>query len=147
MSLVIAGGMLAGCGGSSHDSQPSPSSSPLRTSDCSQADKDRCYPLPDILPAYCEVQQARQFFADGKLKPSELPDWADKTVRDGTPLIVDFRHPNGEPPERKLDLLDPFLDQHHLRIDQREIDRCIDNTNDSDIAKTQGGPYVPHGTT
>lgn len=136
---------LTGCGASSHDTQPSNSSSPLHKGDCTEPDRSRCYPI-DIIPSYCEVQAARQFFRDGILQVSQLPAWADRTIRDGAPLIVDFRHPDGQPTDRKADLLDGFLGQHHLRINQRDVYRCMDNTYNSDIARTQGGPYVPHGT-
>jgi hypothetical protein len=41
------------------------------------------------LPSYCEIQGLRQMIGD--VDASALPDWADKTEVDGTPLIVDFK--------------------------------------------------------
>lgn len=144
-ALAVMTLLSAGCTGSDG---PAPSSagaaSAASTSRCTREDTTRCYPLPDILPSYCRVQAARELFADDELTTAELPDWAVTTVRDGTPLIVDFRHPDGTSFVRKVDLLDGFLDGRGLEVKESHVDRCIATTTDADITRTQGGAYVPH---
>lgn len=93
-----------------------------------------------FMSAYCEIQGLRQLIADGDVDSSALPDFVDKTVVEGTPLIVDFTE---EPPAD----LDAFRDRLFatpelagVSVDRDAQRECLRTTTDADIEKSQGGP-------
>jgi hypothetical protein len=112
----------------SDDSDPSPSpSSKLATSVGSIA-------------AYCEIQGLRQMIADGEVQQSQLPDFADMTEVNGTPLILDFKKPGTESSAAFVDRLFASPGLQGVEVDLGDRDKCADTTTDADIEKSQGGP-------
>jgi hypothetical protein len=91
---------------------------------------------------YCEVQGLRTLLASGEISTDDLPTWADLTVVNGTPRIVDFTQP---PPGEMstAQTLDKLFASPGLRgVDTRNAARrdCEANTTDKTIELEQGGP-------
>ncbi len=135
---------LAACGSDTGASgSAAPTSAPASAHSSRVACEGTCYPLPDILPAFCYVQQVRGLIRAGELPTSALPAWADRATRGGVPLIVDFRHADGEATTAKIDRLSPVLDGRGVEVDQKQITTCIGATSQRDVVRVEGGPYQP----
>ena len=78
--------------------------------------------------------------AGGEVKTSSLPDWADRTEVDGTPLIVDFKEQPVESHATTLDRLFNSPGLKDVRVPHRDVLSCIDSTTEADVERTQGGP-------
>ncbi|MBF4570879.1 hypothetical protein ITJ57_19095 [Plantibacter sp. VKM Ac-2880] len=81
----------------------------------------------------------RHLIADGALSRSALPEWADMTEVNGTPLIIDFTE---QPDESTTVLVGRLLASEGLQqveLDDNERRNCIDTTTDEDIELSQGG--------
>jgi hypothetical protein len=127
---VLLATSLGAC--TSSDSDPTPMPSP-------STGLARSVPS---LASYCEVQELRQLIADGDVDRSKLPNFADMTEVDGTPLILDFKKPppDGESTTAFVGRLLTSPGLQKVEIDDADRQRCIDTTTDADIERSQGGP-------
>lgn len=121
-ALILA---VSGCGDKDPKPTPTPSGAPS---------------ILGSLRDYCEVQGLRMMIADGEVTSSQLPAWADKTVVDGTPRIVDFRDVPDEGHAARLDRLFGSPGLRSVQVSERYIKRCRDETTNADVERTQGGP-------
>ncbi|MEH3032857.1 MAG: hypothetical protein PGN07_02165 [Aeromicrobium erythreum] len=120
--------LLAGCRG-----EPAPSPTPSASSSLATS-------IFGTTRDYCEVQGLRRMLAEGTLRTSQLPSWADRTVVDGTPRIIDF---TTVPPEGHAARLDKLFASPGLRgidVDEGYLQDCIRDTTNADVERTQGGP-------
>ena len=99
------------------------------------------------IASYCEIQGLRALIADGTVDRSQLPDFADMTEDNGTPLILDFKVGGDESSAQFTDRLFASPGLKDVDVDLRERDECADTTTDADIEKSQGGPgYLAHAS-
>lgn len=68
VAILLLTALVSGCGDTHADGDTHQSAAQKHFA-CHETERDRCYP-PDILPAYCEVQAAREFFEEGKAPTS-----------------------------------------------------------------------------
>jgi hypothetical protein len=128
VASVAACATLSACDGSDTPTpKPSTSSTQVTTSVTS-------------LPSYCEIQGLRQMIADGEIKRSQLPDFADMTEVDGTPLILDFKKRSPEGTASFVGRLFASPGLKGVRNDPTEVTKCTETTTDADVERTQGGP-------
>ncbi|VXC43820.1 hypothetical protein [Aeromicrobium sp. 9AM] len=78
--------------------------------------------------------------ADGDIDVSALPDWADKTEVEGTPLIVDFKKQPAESHAATLDRLFNSPGLKDVKVNRRAERECLSTTTEADVERTQGGP-------
>ncbi|MET0819756.1 MAG: hypothetical protein ABWY58_02235 [Aeromicrobium sp.] len=102
-----------------------------------------CYQLPEVAAPYCEVQGIRDLVRSGDLPRRLLPRDADRTVRDGAPLVVDFRKRLNHADRVSSYLTDdlrPAVRAAGATIDEDAFDVCVRTVTQSTIEETQGGP-------
>ncbi len=78
--------------------------------------------------------------ADGDVDVSALPEWADKTEVEGTPLIVDFKKQPAESHAATLDRLFNSPGLKDVKVNRRAERECLSTTTEADVERTQGGP-------
>ena len=92
------------------------------------------------LPSYCEIQGLRKLIADGEVKRSQLPGFADMTEVEGTPLIVDFKKDITESHAATLDRLFSSPGLNDVRVNRAAQRECLSTTTEADVERSQGGP-------
>ncbi len=127
-SLLVAATTvsLAACDG---ERRPEPSASPSGATSIFGSTRD-----------YCEVQGLRRLVRDGRVARSRLPSWVDRTEIQGTPRIVDFRTVPKEGHAARLDRLFASPGLSDVDIDEGYLQRCVRETTNADVERTQGGP-------
>lgn len=128
VAAALAAGVLLVAGCTSDDSDPSSGETTAGVTSIGS------------VAAYCEIQGLRQMIADGQIQISQLPDFADLTEVDGTPLILDFKKPVAEGSAAFADRLFSSPGLSDVDVDRVKRSECVDTTTDADIEKSQGGP-------
>lgn len=102
-----------------------------------QPREDGAYPQR-ISSLYCNVSQVRSRVVRGDVELDQLPGWADRTYRNGAPIVIDM----ATIPPNQIDRRNDDLSAHFRRlgnpIDLEEADTCRDEVGPLDIEATDG---------
>lgn len=135
VALILLAAGLSGC---ESDTPPEPKAV------CGTGTSHGCFDLSSYGHLYCTVLQAREAVDADRIRPDELPEWADTSRRAGSITVFDFRRPpeSGLTGAQYTQQLLNALHAKKLLQDTESLQArsdCLDDLTQRTVARTEGG--------